>query len=241
MVQKNRVLGLFLLLLQLHTVHATATCYAPDGTAIMDTKYVPCIAIEEEFSMCCRLNDTNPDQCYSNGLCHSPSGDGEYWRDYCTDQTWSSPNCLSKTTCDAASGGSSNGTARLNLCSNGSYCCGMNDDCCKPEEEFTLKATLVAINSNSSSTAIMTSGGSKGDKNRTVAIGVGVGVSLGVLSLAMLGAGFLWGRRKAKATYEGFQQTVPAGQKDFVTAQLAGPHPVYEAGDSPAPTRFELL
>ncbi|KAL2813060.1 hypothetical protein BDW59DRAFT_35134 [Aspergillus cavernicola] len=116
----------------------------------------------------------------------------------------------------------------------------MNNDCCTPAGEFTLKATLVAVNSNSSSTAIMTAGGSKGGENRTVAVGAGVGVSLGVLSLAMRGAGFLWGRRKRKATYEDFQQTVPEGQISFVAPQLASPCPVYEVGDSPAPTRSEL-
>ncbi|KAL3476222.1 hypothetical protein BJX99DRAFT_228420 [Aspergillus californicus] len=236
MVQRNWVLDLFLLL-QLHTVHATATCYAPDGTAVTDTKYAPCIAILGEFSMCCRLNDTNPDQCYSNGLCYN---DNEYWRDYCTDQTWSSPNCLSNTTCDAANGGSSNGTARLNICPDGSYCCGTNNDCCTPAGEFTLKATLVAMSSNSSSTAIITAGGSKVGEDRTVAVGAGVGVSLGVLALAMLGAGFLWGRRKRKATYEDFQQTVPEGQIGFVDPQLAGPYPVYEADGSSAPARSEL-
>lgn len=102
MARRNRILDLFLLLLiQLHLIHGTATCYEPDGTAVTDPRYKPCIAIENEFSMCCRLNDTNPDLCYPNGLCYW-TAKNQYWRNFCTDQTWESPNCIPNTTCNAA-------------------------------------------------------------------------------------------------------------------------------------------
>lgn len=95
------MLALFVLILHLPTLDAAATCYAPDGTKVTDLKYQPCISIENEFSMCCRLNDTDPGQCLQNGLCYMTSRK-EYWRDYCTDETWNSPNCLSNSTCDSA-------------------------------------------------------------------------------------------------------------------------------------------
>lgn len=270
MVQRNRILDLFFLALQLHALHAAATCYAPDGTAVTDPSYQPCISIVDEFSMCCRLNDTDPDQCLPNGLCYWASRQ-EYWRDYCTDETWESPNCLSNLTCDSMvsgrivcpgpwqlcflmiydmltivllqNGGSSNGTARLHRCPNGTYCCGWTDDCCTPVGELSLKATLVAIGNNSSSAASATpttTGDPNGGDNKIVAVGVGVGVSLGAISVAMLGAGFLWGRRKTKATYQGLQQAIPEGQMSPVAPRLPGSSPVYEASNSPAPVHFEL-
>lgn len=87
----------------------TTSSYLADGNNMLytrwnkvtDPKYQPCISVENEFSMCCRLNDTGPDQCLQNGLCYWTSRN-EYWRDYCTDKTWDSPNCLSNTTCDSA-------------------------------------------------------------------------------------------------------------------------------------------
>lgn len=272
MSRRNRVLNLFLLLLiqlQLHLVHATATCYEPDGTAVTDPRYKPCIAIENEFSMCCRLNDTNPDLCYPNGLCYW-TAKNEYWRNFCTDQTWESPNCIPNTTCNAAvslidkltgtiascpdsrastiqylhrlqSGAEGNRTAQFILCTDGSYCCGTNNDCCTSDQEFTLKATLVAMNRNVTNTATSTAtitatitGESRGHDNKTVAVGVGVGVSLGVLAVAMLGAGFFWGRRNTQAKYEALQQSMPGVKRNSV-AQLPGDSVVHEATGSSGP------
>lgn len=69
-------------------------CYAPSGDKV-NPKFAPCIAIEGEFSMCCRINDTNPDVCLKNGLCHLKSETKEqYFRNYCSDKNWNSPNCL---------------------------------------------------------------------------------------------------------------------------------------------------
>ena len=75
---------------------------------------------------------------------------------------------------------------------------------------------------------------------KNVAIGAGVGVSLGAFSVTMLGAGFLWGRRKSKAKYEALKQAIPEGQYTQGPVHLAGPRPIYEASDSSAPIRSEL-
>lgn len=85
-------------------------------------------------------------------------------------------------------------------------------------------------------TVTTTAGGSAGDSHKIVAAGVGVGVSLGVLSAVMLGAGFLWGRRKTRAKYEGSPVqkpvTAPEGQMMLAAPQLHGSNPIYEASNS---------
>lgn len=96
-------LSLLFLLSPLHVFASTEkACYAPDGR-VADNTYQPCIAINGVHSMCCSLNTTTPDTCQPNGLCLSNSANeykSNYWRDFCTDKTWESPNCLSKTLCD---------------------------------------------------------------------------------------------------------------------------------------------
>jgi hypothetical protein len=82
----------------------SATCYYPDGTIETSTDYMPCVATVGTFSMCCATNRAHyPDQCLPNGLCHNPcatsgncgdSAGGQYWRESCTDPSWSSPYCL---------------------------------------------------------------------------------------------------------------------------------------------------
>lgn len=69
-------------------------CYAPNGEKV-HPKFSPCIAVEGEISMCCRINDTHPDVCLKNGLCHLKNDKKEeYYRNYCNDRDWNSPNCL---------------------------------------------------------------------------------------------------------------------------------------------------
>lgn len=85
-------------LLFAHFILATKECYAPDGT-IADSRFLPCIGFDYVDSMCCRLNDTYPDVCQPNGLCYWPRAN-KYYLDYCTDKSFDSPNCLSKTICD---------------------------------------------------------------------------------------------------------------------------------------------
>lgn len=91
------------ILFALAPLHALAkTCFARDGSRADDT-YQPCIAVDGVESMCCSLNSTTPDTCNPNGLCLSSANSKyvpNYWRCFCTDETWDSPNCLSKTICD---------------------------------------------------------------------------------------------------------------------------------------------
>jgi hypothetical protein len=106
MASFNPALRSFLLLC-LYSILATATsCYNPDGDLILDPAYQPCVQTLGAISMCCATNrTTNADVCQSNGLCHNPclasgqecdgSSQGQYWRESCTDQSWSSPYCLS--------------------------------------------------------------------------------------------------------------------------------------------------
>lgn len=81
---------------------ATATCYYPNGTALTDQAFQPCVSILGAVSMCCKTaRGQNNDVCLSNGLCHNPCNDqgcgdltgGLYWRESCTDSSWRSPFC----------------------------------------------------------------------------------------------------------------------------------------------------
>lgn len=140
-------------------------------------------------------------------------------------------------------GGSSNGTARLSKCGDGTYCCGWAEDCCTAVGEFSLAPTLVAIGNVSSSVTTVTATttrGSTGNGNKVVAVGVGVGVSLGVLSAAMLGAGFLWGRRNTRAKSEGLQQAASERHMMLPAPQIHGSNPIYEAGNTHLRIHSEL-
>lgn len=90
----RKVLSLWIVLPRL--VISQKQCFRPSGIAVTNPVYQPCIQVDGVESMCCRLNDTNPDTCHPNGLCMATQeGDNlGYWRDFCTDSTWRSPNCL---------------------------------------------------------------------------------------------------------------------------------------------------
>lgn len=79
------------------TIAVRKTCYAPDGGAPEHAEdYMPCIPVEGVDSMCCALNRTiNIDRCLPNGLCSmdGDGGTGGYFRNFCTDKNWKSPNC----------------------------------------------------------------------------------------------------------------------------------------------------
>ena len=222
--------SLSLLLLSPLKAFAETKCYAPDGRVADDT-YMPCIAVDGVHSMCCSLNTSTPDTCQSNGLCLSSTDStfqSNYWRDFCTDKTWDSPNCLSKTICDddvsqkvdknvsyfhvltsfiIQAGGNSDWTSRVTLCTGASYCCGTDQSCCSGTT-FKLEPTLVSIGNNTTTTATVTATatGASDTGSSKVAIGAGVGVPLGIFAIAMLGAGFFWGRRNTQAKY----RTLPA-------------------------------
>jgi hypothetical protein len=74
---------------------ADPVCYSIDGQVLGDT-YKPCNP-NVEFSACCALNGTSPDNdiCLSTGLCQSTSGwfAGFIWADGCTDKTGQADAC----------------------------------------------------------------------------------------------------------------------------------------------------
>ena len=97
-------------------------------------------------------------------------------------------------------------TVALTLCTDGSWCCGNNNQpCCSASMGFKLSSTLVQIGSNSTSNSTCNSTGSstlddfKRHANPTtvgVAVGVAVGVSLGVIAIAGTIAGFWFGQKR---------------------------------------------
>src|SRR5579871_3896393 len=72
----------------LHAGRAYTACYWPDGSAA-GSGYGPCNP--SGTSMCCAFG--NGDVCTAEGLCRyqNDSGAVSWWRDSCTDQTWTSP------------------------------------------------------------------------------------------------------------------------------------------------------
>jgi hypothetical protein len=84
-----------------HLALASALCYAPDGSLSPGDGYLPCVSTLNIDSMCCVLNVTaleligqsaaNIDTCQPDGLCLNG---GASSRNFCTDKTWKSPNCL---------------------------------------------------------------------------------------------------------------------------------------------------
>ena len=94
-------LGLVTLLLSSFTsVQAVTTCYREDNHNATDSIYTPCNN-DHPFSMCYRSQadaDGNPADktCLPNGITQNINitGGYEYWRQSCTDPTWTSPYCL---------------------------------------------------------------------------------------------------------------------------------------------------
>jgi hypothetical protein len=101
----------YLLYLIGHLTVASTLCYAPDGSVSPGDGYLPCINTIGIDSMCCVLNvtalqeinepATDADMCSTDGLCQIANG--EFSRNYCTDKTWKSPNCLNICTGGAVS------------------------------------------------------------------------------------------------------------------------------------------
>jgi hypothetical protein len=106
----------------------SASCYVPNGTVRAPDPghaYQPCNI--GTYSMCCATNRTSDaDQCLQNGLCYNADGN-YYWRESCTDPTWTSEACSQLCRVDW-----SGGDAPLTLCLDGSWCCGYENitGCC---------------------------------------------------------------------------------------------------------------
>lgn len=141
-------------------------------------------------------------------------------------------------------GGSSNYTSEVTLCqgkTGHSFCCGETNQCCTEGNQFTLKPTLVTIGAAATSNA--TTAPSKDEhtgSSRDVAIGIGVGVPLGVISIAMLGVGFWWGRKNTGAKQRAMQNDswAPTPVSNVPHADSQPVHEV-DAHDS-RPKRTEL-
>jgi len=96
--------------------------------------------------VCCGIaRDANLDVCQPNGLCLN-TGKNSFFRDFCTDKTWNSPNCLPRKTCSDGTDGQS--FLEMTQCTDGTWCCGARNitDCCDKKLGFELKAELVTFN-----------------------------------------------------------------------------------------------
>ncbi|KUJ16055.1 uncharacterized protein LY89DRAFT_102022 [Mollisia scopiformis] len=115
------------------------TCYSPpkspgqSGTA-QDGNYTSCYPTQK-VSMCCR---TEGDSCSTNGLCMNTVGStATYWRESCTDPTWTSPYCLNAF--DVCPLDQSNNTPVTFCQGEGGYCCGANNPiCCGTDSEIII-------------------------------------------------------------------------------------------------------
>ncbi|KAI3055900.1 hypothetical protein CBS147353_11251 [Aspergillus niger] len=160
--------------------------------------------------MCCRLSGNDPDTCDPTGLCLTSGG--EYYREFCTDQSWNSTNCLPKDICGNKNSGNSDWTYQLTSCGEGLWCCGSSTSCCNTHETFSLGPAPVGSAPNSSVTATSAptttvtiiptedSSKNKGESERLtkVAIGVAVGVPLACIAVGMFGAGYILGIRSTQ-------------------------------------------
>ncbi|KAF3043042.1 hypothetical protein E8E11_005969 [Didymella keratinophila] len=130
---------------------AASNCYSRNGTLITDIAYQPCSSSGE--SACCGTNHNGAghvnvanDVCESNGLCQNYEAfDGTnkgvklWWRQGCTDPTWSSPNCLASV-CNTEDYEDDN--APVYSCGNGNWACGSKSYCSTSSRLFTLAATV---------------------------------------------------------------------------------------------------
>jgi hypothetical protein len=206
--------------------HSSAACYTPEGldrntmlNASEGYLYAPCDNVVP-VSMCCaigpgRVADGSADTCIPGGLCYNQGGN-LYWRESCTDPTWTSPACIKLFV---------NGTGVTDVaitpCDDGSWCDGVGEDsvdCCKagdglfvvngsettenPNSTTTSSSSMFPTTSPSSppsSTAIPTTSG-PGGLSSGAKIGLGVGVGVGAV-LVIIGVYLLarHSRRSRKA------------------------------------------
>ncbi len=61
-----------------------------NATQVPYELYAPCDQ-EANVSMCCRTNNGGSDVCLPSGLCRNGN---IYWRESCTDPTWTDPACI---------------------------------------------------------------------------------------------------------------------------------------------------
>lgn len=145
----------------------SSNCYSRNGTLITDIAYQPCSSSGD--SACCGTNHDGAghvgianDVCDANGLCQNfepydgtNEGVKMWWRQGCTDSTWSSPNCLASV-CDTLE--YENDNAPVYSCGDNSWVCGRKSYCSSTSRLFTLAATVgkEAAASTSVSVAVST-------------------------------------------------------------------------------------
>lgn len=96
---------------------------------------------------------------------------------------------------------------------------------------------MVPIGNNATATTRTVTAGSSDSGSSKVAIGAGVGVPLGILAIAMLGAGFFWGRRNTQAKYRTLSGTNGDGgyqAHSLSEIQHADSKPIHEVPAVPA-------
>ncbi|KAE8449020.1 hypothetical protein EG329_008608 [Mollisiaceae sp. DMI_Dod_QoI] len=133
-----------------------------------------------------------PDSCLPNGLCTNTAGSAPtFWRESCTDPTWTSPFCLSVLdACDMDFNSNAELTPCSSLSTNTKYCCGHNNTaCCNTSTMLDVPLIPGSVPSSSSTNTtfplapiLVSEGLSAGAK---AGIGVAAGVA-GVLAIVVL-------------------------------------------------------
>ena len=136
--------------------HSSAACYTPEGldrNAMFNVSdgylYAPCDNVAA-VSMCCAIGPGRAgtaDNCIPGGLCYN-QGVNLYWRESCTDQTWTSPACIKLFV-----NGTGISDVAITPCDDGSWCDGVGQDsvdCCKAGDGlFVVIGTETKQNPNS--------------------------------------------------------------------------------------------
>lgn len=122
-------------------------------------------------------------------------------------------------------GGSSNDTAEITPCGDGTYCCGReNLGCCDTERAFSLPTLADVVSENVTETAVVTEAASSNSSYKDATIGLAV--VLGVVALAAL-LGALWLLKKNKALQtrvQDMQQAPPSHMQQTPHSQYADPY-----------------
>src|SRR5271163_3436544 len=141
---------------------SSAACYTPEGldrnemfNASEGYLYAPCDNVVP-VSMCCaigpgRVADGTADTCIPGGLCYN-QGANLYWRESCTDPTWTSPACIKLFV-----NGTGISDVAITPCDDGSWCDGVGQgslDCCSAGDGlFVVNGTETTLNPNSTASS----------------------------------------------------------------------------------------
>ncbi|KAF2124077.1 hypothetical protein P153DRAFT_361690 [Dothidotthia symphoricarpi CBS 119687] len=191
----------------------SAQCYAINGTAYPDSRYVPCnktAAASGQHTACCAPTDV----CLTNGLCQEAGGNKAstnlFWRNGCTDPTWNDAACAKH--CDGMGDPMSHA---IHYClTSDAWCCPtgalrdigtpLNTTCCTITDlEFTAPDPVVYTTANLA-VAISTIAGSASSSSATR-------VSIGTLSSSALSTGASTSQPSSSSQNSQASQTAAAG------------------------------